>query len=70
MLGYLVFMGVQLIECKRILKQTGSIYLHCGHLANTYLRLLMDGIFGEENFRNEIVWHYENKLRDKRKKRR
>ena len=68
MLGYLVFMGVRLIECKRILKQTGSIYLHCDHSANVYLRLLMNGVFGEENFRNEIIWHYENKLRDKRKR--
>lgn len=68
MLGYLVFMGVRLIECKRILKQTGSIYLHCDHSANAYLRMLMNGIFGEENFRNEIIWHYENKLRDKRKR--
>ena len=68
MLGYLVFMGVRLIECKRILKETGSIYLHCDHSANVYLRLLMNGIFGEENFRNEIIWHYENKLRDKRKR--
>ncbi len=58
MLGYLVFMGVRLIECKRILKETGSIYLHCDHSANTYLRLLMDGIFGQHNFRNEIIWHY------------
>ena len=58
MLGYLVFMGVRLIECKRILKETGSIYLHCDHSANAYLRMLMDGVFGQENFRNEIVWCY------------
>ena len=59
MLGYLVFMGVRLIECKRILKETGSIYLHCDHSANAYLRMLMNGVFGEQNFRNEIAWWYK-----------
>ena len=65
MLGYLVFMGVRLIECKRILKETGSIYLHCDHSANAYLRMLMDGIFGEQNFRNQIAWYYKNASRGK-----
>lgn len=60
MQGYLVFMATRLIECHRILKETGSMYLHCDHSANTYLRMLMDGIFGEKNFMNEIVWHYSN----------
>ena len=58
MQGYLVMMAVRLIECHRLLKETGSIYLHCDHSANAYLRLLMDGIFGEKNFRNEIAWCY------------
>lgn len=58
MLGYLTFMAVRLLECRRILKETGSIYLHCDHSANAYLRLLMDGVFGEQNFRNEIIWCY------------
>ena len=58
MQGYLVMMAVRLLECHRLLKETGSIYLHCDHSANAYLRLLMDGIFGEKNFRNEIVWSY------------
>lgn len=58
--GYLVFMATRLIECHRLLKETGSMYLHCDHSANTYLRMLMDGIFGEKNFMNEIVWHYSN----------
>ena len=55
MQGYLVMMATRLIECHRLLKETGSIYLHCDHSANAYLRLLMDGIFGQKNFRNEIV---------------
>ena len=58
MFSYLVMMAVRLFEMKRILKDTGSIYLHCDDTANSYLRLLMDGIFGAKNFRNEIIWHY------------
>lgn len=58
MQGYLVFMATRLIECHRLLKETGSMYLHCDHSANAYLRMLMDGVFGQENFRNEIVWSY------------
>ncbi len=55
---YLIYMAVRLIEMRRILKQTGSIYLHCDPTASHYLKLLMDAIFGHENFRNEIVWKY------------
>ena len=65
MQGYLVFMATRLIECHRLLKETGSMYLHCDHSANAYLRMLMDGIFKEKNFRNEIVWHYPNRLSQK-----
>ena len=45
-------------ECYRVLKDTGSMYLHCDWHANAHLRILMDKIFGENNFRNEIIWHY------------
>lgn len=55
---YLEFLRVRLIECRRVLKQTGSIYLHCDWRTNHHIRILMDEIFGTENFRNEIVWHY------------
>ena len=55
---YLVYMAVRLLEMKRILKDTGSIYLHCDNTMGHYLKLLMDVIFGHNNFRNEIVWHY------------
>ena len=54
--AYLVMMGVRLIELHRVLKSTGSIYLHCDPTASHYLKVMMDVIFGIENFRNEIIW--------------
>ncbi|MYF20246.1 MAG: hypothetical protein F4218_06425 [Synechococcus sp. SB0677_bin_5] len=51
-------MAIRLLECRRVLKTTGSIYLHCDPTMSHYLKALMDCIFGEDNFRNEIVWHY------------
>ena len=54
--AYICFMAVRLIECRRILKPTGSIYVHCDDHANSYLRLLMDAIFGMDNLRNQITW--------------
>ncbi|MBN2209102.1 MAG: restriction endonuclease [Candidatus Coatesbacteria bacterium] len=56
MLAYLAMMAPRLVELRRVLKPTGSIYLHCDPTASAHLRLLMDAIFGVENFRNEIVW--------------
>ena len=56
--AYLLFMASRLLICHEILKETGSIFLHCDHSSNGYLRMLMDAIFGRENFRNEIVWHF------------
>lgn len=53
---YLTYIAIRLIEMKRILKKTGSIYLHCDTTMSHYLKLLMDVIFGHNNFRNEIVW--------------
>lgn len=58
MAAYCVYMGRRLLEMHRVLKPTGSIYLHCDPHANAYLRILMDTIFGLPNFRNEIVWCY------------
>ena len=58
MYSYLIMMAPRLLEAKRVLKPTGSIYLHCDPTANSYLRMLMDAIFGKENLRNEIVWCY------------
>jgi DNA modification methylase len=58
MLAYLTMMTVRLIELHRVLKATGSIYLHCDPTASHYLKLVMDATFGIQNFRNEIIWHY------------
>ena len=54
--SYLVYMAVRLLELHRILKTTGSIYLHCDPTMSHYLKLVMDAIFGKDNFRNEIIW--------------
>ena len=59
MKAYLTFMTIRLIEIRRLLKPTGSVYLHCDPTASHYLKLLMDGIFGADNYRNEIVWGYK-----------
>ena len=56
--AYIAYMAARLIHCRRALKPTGSIYLHCDWQANSYLRILIDAIFGSKNFRNEIVWSY------------
>lgn len=56
MLAYLAMMAPRLVELRRVLKDSGSIYLHCDPTASHYLKLLMDGIFGAEMFRTEIVW--------------
>ena len=55
---YLAYMAIRLIEMKRILQNTGSIYLHCDPTMSHYIKILMDIIFGEKNFRNEIAWCY------------
>lgn len=57
--AYLYYMMERLELCKKVLKQTGSIYLHCDWRASHYLKMIMDEIFGESSFRNEIVWHYK-----------
>lgn len=58
--AYLAMMAVRLIELHRVLKPTGSIYLHCDPTASHYLKVLMDSIFGPANFRNEITWQRTN----------
>lgn len=55
-LAYLSMMAIRLVEMKRILRNTGSIYLHCDPTASHYLKMILDSIFGLENFRNEIIW--------------
>jgi len=56
MKSYLIMMAVRLLEMKRVLKNTGSIYLHCDPTASHYLKVMMDSIFGKNNFRSEITW--------------
>ncbi len=56
MMAYLVMMTVRLIELHRVLKPTGSLYLHCDPTASHYLKIILDTIFGVAQFRNEIIW--------------
>ena len=65
---YIGWMKPRLEEMHRALKPTGSIYLHCDPHASHYLKVAMDKVFGADNFRNEIIWHYYNKMHDRRKK--
>ncbi len=58
MRSYMIYMGIRLIEMRRILKSTGSIYLHCDQNASAWLKAMMDAVFGKDQLRNEIVWHY------------
>ena len=60
MQSYITMMAVRLLEMRRVLKETGSIYLHCDPTASHYLKLLMDAVFGAGNFRNEISWKRSN----------
>ncbi len=57
--AFLCFMSVRLLEMRRVLKPTGSIYLHCDHTASHYLKTIMDAVFGQKNFRNEVLWLYK-----------
>ena len=56
MMAYLAMMAVRLIELHRVLKPTGSLYLHCDPTASHYLKMLLDAVFGIKNYRNEITW--------------
>jgi site-specific DNA-methyltransferase (adenine-specific) len=56
MMAYLTMMAARLVELHRVLKPTGSLYLHCDPTASHYLKIILDGIFGVQNFRNEIIW--------------
>ena len=58
--AYLVMMAVRLVELHRVLKATGTLYLHCDTTASHYLRMVLDSIFGPEHFVNEIIWRRQN----------
>ena len=60
MQSYLCMMAIRLLEMRRVLKDTGSIYLHCDPTASHYLKLLMDAVFGPGNFRSEVTWRRTN----------
>jgi site-specific DNA-methyltransferase (adenine-specific) len=63
MMAYLTMMTIRLIELHRVLKPTGSFYLHCDPTASHYLKVVLDQVFGIKNFRNEIVWCYKERER-------
>lgn len=58
MLAYLSMMAPRLVELHRVLKPTGSLWMHCDATASHYLKLLLDAVFGPKNYRNEVIWHY------------
>ena len=60
MMAYLVMMAARLVELRRVLRPTGSLYLHCDPTAGHYLKIILDTVFGPQNFRNEIVWQRTN----------
>ncbi len=59
MMAYLTMMANRLIELHRVLKPTGSLYLHCDPTASHYLKVVLDGVFGKKNIKNEIIWSYK-----------
>ena len=54
--AFLCWLGVRVLEMHRVLKPTGSLYLHCDHTAGAYIKAMLDAVFGRANFRNEIIW--------------
>jgi len=67
MMAYLTMMAIRLVELHRVLKPTGSIYLHCDPTASHYLKLVMDAVFGPQSYRNEIVWQRTSAHNDPKK---
>lgn len=68
LLAYLVYMTYRMFEMRRILKPTGSIFLHCDSNASHYIKIMMDSIFGASNFRNEIIWKRQSAHSDAKSK--
>ena len=66
MLAYLVYMADRIAAMHRVLKNNGSIYLHCDPTASHYLKTILDCVFGAENFINEVIWYYKNASRGKK----
>lgn len=70
MMSYLIYMAIRVLEMHRILKTSGSLYLHCDPTASHYLKLVMDAIFGQRSFRSEIIWKRSSAHSDARQGRR
>ena len=68
MMAYLVMMTIRLLELQRVMRPTGSLYLHCDPTASHYLKVLLDMVFGAVNFRNEITWKRQSAHNDAKKK--
>ena len=64
---YLAFMAIRLVELERVMKPTGSIYLQCDPKVSPYLRIIMDTIFGSENFKNEVVYRRQRDREGRRR---
>ena len=64
--AFLCWLGVRVLEMHRILKPTGSLYLHLDHTAGAWVKAMLNAIVGRQNFRNEVVWWYKNASRGKR----
>lgn len=67
MMAYLIMMAARLVELHRVLKPTGSLYLHCDPTASHYLKIILDTVFGFENYRNEITWKRTSSHNDSRR---
>ena len=67
MAAFLCWLGVRVMEMRRVLRQDGSLYLHIDHTAHAYVKCLLDAIFGKKNFQNEIVWYYSGGGASKRR---
>ena len=65
--AYLTMMAPRLVELHRVLKPTGSLYLHCDPTASHYLKMMLDAVFGPQNFRNEITWQRTNVHNDSKR---
>lgn len=65
--SYIAYMAIRIIECRRVLKDTGSLFYHCDHYMNDYIKVMLDIIFGRERDVNNIVWYYTNASRGKQK---
>ncbi len=67
MMSYITYMTQRIIQMHRVLKDTGSLYLHVDPTASHYLKIVLDQIFGKDNFQNEIIWYYKNSSRGRKR---